>query len=99
MFQTGSQSSFRGGGGQTFYFNLCWIAICLYFLRSNGAKKMNFPYLYVCGTIYSKIPIIRPPLGLFKSGLLRPLLNSPKGGLILEDTQSRKHIERMTETF
>ena len=30
---------------------------------------------------YSKIPILRPPLGLSKSGLL---LDSPKGGLLSE---------------
>ena len=49
--------------------------------------------------LYSKIPIIRPPFGLFKKWSLRPLLNSPKGGFFLEDAEFRKHTERMTETF
>ena len=32
---------------------------------------------------YSKVLLVRPPLGLSKSGLLRPLLDSPKGGLYM----------------
>ena len=37
--------------------------------------------------------------GTVQKWSLRPLLNSPKGGLFLEDTECRKHTERMTETF
>ena len=48
---------------------------------------------------YSKNSYNKTTLGTVQKWSLRPLLNSPKGGLSLEDTECRKHTGRMTDTF
>ena len=48
---------------------------------------------------YSKNSYNKTTFGSVQKWSLRPLLNSLKGGLFLDDTECRKHTERMNDTF